>query len=64
MSDLKYAGIIPGDIDYTWQNIAYGYCGEPVQSGTYDNEPSQAPPDTELCTNQFMNSTYLNNYFN
>lgn len=27
MSDIEYSGMLASELDYTWENIAYGYCG-------------------------------------
>lgn len=45
MSSLVHAGIISNDIHYSWDNIAYGYCGD--ASGTVGTEkPEEVPPGT------------------
>ena len=32
ISDVVHYGILAGDLTYTWENVAYGYCG------AFDNE--------------------------
>ena len=46
MSDIVHAGIIPNNIVYTWENIAYGYCGDASSTNTGIDGPTQVPPGT------------------
>jgi len=40
MNEITFAGIIPTGIDYTWENIAYGYCGNPNDASTDNSDPT------------------------
>ena len=51
MSELLYAGIIPNDVSYSWQNTNYGYCNAP--------NSTIAPPGTQDCTDNYLDSSSL-----
>jgi len=55
MSDITYSGILASDLDYSWDNIAYGYCGSYDSDDVGTSEPTQVPPNTSICTTTFLN---------
>lgn len=59
MSDIVHAGIIPNDIEYNWINIAYGYCGDASSSNVGTKEPTQVPPGTQQCTEDYLDYTSM-----
>jgi hypothetical protein len=62
MSEIIYAGIVPVTPGYSWENVAYGYCGDPeADEGT--SKPEQAPPGTKSCTANYLNTAQLKEDF-
>ena len=59
MSEIIYAGIIPQTPGYNWDNVAYGYCNDPNGANIGLNNPQQAPPNTDTCTANYLDSTNL-----
>lgn len=46
MSSIVHSGIVAETKDYTWDNVAYGYCGDPHNEDVGTKEAYQAPPNT------------------
>lgn len=53
MTNITYAGIIPAGIDYTWENVAYGYCND-WNNTVGTNSPDQVPPGTKECSLNYL----------
>lgn len=58
MTGVIYSGMIPNNLDIDWENISYGYCGDPFTTYVGTN-PDQAPPNTDICTKTFLDQDKL-----